>query len=276
MRRFGLVLALALSLTACKSQAPSAAPTLPPPQVLVMTSTAAPAPSAATPRPGSAATAAAPISATLPAPDGGNLATTFYPPLQTGSPAGAKAPGVLLLPMMGQSRADWDSFARALQQRGFAVLSVDLRGQGESSGPEDWAKAPADAQAVWQALIARPEVAPDHSGIVGASIGANLALIIGERDPKVATVIALSPAQDYAGLQPAGQMGNFGQRGVLLVASQDDAYSYDGVRQLAPLAPKGETYYFAQAGHGLAMFTMPTLAPLLFSWLEDHLGMLKG
>jgi dienelactone hydrolase len=281
MKKLGLVLALALSLAACNGQAPSEAPTLPPPQVVVMTSTAAPAPSPATPRPGSATpstavTPAAPIPAMLAVPDGARLATTFYPSLQTGSPAGAKAPGVLLLPMLGQSRADWDPFARALQQRGFAVLSVDLRGQGESSGPVDWAKSPADTQAVWQALIARPEVAADHSGIVGASIGANLALIIGAKNPNVATVIALSPGQDYMGLQPAGQLGNFGQRGVLFVASQDDTYSYDSVRQMAPLAPKGETNYFAKAGHGLDMFSMPTLAPLLFSWLEDHLGMLKG
>jgi alpha-beta hydrolase superfamily lysophospholipase len=178
--------------------------------------------------------------------------------------------------MLGQSRADWDPFARALQQRGFAVLTVDLRGQGESSGPVDWAKAPADVQAVWQALTARPEVAANHSGIVGASIGANLALMIGAKDSNVATVIALSPGQDYMGLQPAAQLGNFGQRGVLFVASQDDAYSYDSVRQMASLAPKGETYYFATAGHGLDMFSQPNLEPVLFSWLEDHLGMLKG
>ena len=278
MKNRGLVLAVALSLAACRGQALSETPTLPPPQVVVMTSTA---PSAATPRPGSATpagavTPAAPISTTLSAPDGATLATTFYPPLQTGLPAGAKAPGVLLLPMLGQSRADWDPFALVLQRRGFAVLTVDLRGQGESSGPVDWAKAPADTQAVWQALIARPEVAADHSGIVGASIGANLALIIGAKNPSVATVIALSPGQDYMGLQPAAQLGNFGQRGVLFVASQDDTYAYDSTRQMAHLAPKGETNYFAKAGHGLDMFTMPTLAPLLISWLEDHLGVLKG
>ncbi len=281
MKKLGLALAFALSLAACSGQAPSEAPTLPPPHVVVMTSTAAPAPSAATLPPGSTTplgvlTPAAPITATLAAPDGATLATTFYPPLQAGSAAGAKAPGVLLLPMLNESRADWDPFARALQQRGFAVLTVDLRGQGASSGPVDWAKAPADTQAVWQAFIARPEVAADHSGIVGASMGANLALIIGAKNPNVATVIALSPGQDYMGLQPAAQLGNFGQRGVLFVASQDDTYSYDSTRQMAPLVPKGETNYFSKAGHGLDMFSTPTLAPMLFSWLEDHLGMLKG
>ena len=30
------------------------------------------------------------------------------------------------------------------------------------------------------------------------------------------------------------------------------------------------------AGHGLALFAQPELAPLLFTWLQEHLGMLKG
>ena len=285
MKAWGLALAIAVCLAACQGQAPSVAPTsavgstLPPPQVVVMTSTAAPtSPALASTAtlPLGLAVPAAPISATQAAPDGIALATTFYPPLQTGAPAGAKAPAVLLLPMVGQSRADWDPFARALQLRGFAVLTVDLRGQGESAGPIDWAKAPADVQAVWQALLARPEVDAQHAAMVGASIGAHLALILGENNPQVETVIALSPGQDYMGIQPAGRLSSFGQRGVLFVASQDDAYAYDSVRQMAPLAPKGETYYFAKAGHGLAMFSDPALAPMLFSWLQDHLGVLKG
>jgi dienelactone hydrolase len=282
MKRLGLVLAVAVSLATCQSPAPSAlAPTLPQPQVVVVTSTPAPASASTATLPLSSASQAAPTpmaptTATLTAADGIALATTFYRPVQSGAPAGAKAPGVLLLPMVGQSRTEWDPFARALQLRGFAVLTVDLRGQGESGGSVDWAKAPADVQAVWQSMLARPEVDAEHSGIVGASIGANLALITGSNNSQVATVVALSPGQDYKGVQPAGGLGNFGQRAVLFVASQDDAYAYDSVRQMAPLVPKGETYYFAKAGHGLAMFTMPTLAPLLFTWLQDHLGVLKG
>jgi pimeloyl-ACP methyl ester carboxylesterase len=222
------------------------------------------------------ATPSAPLALTLPAPDGLPLAAAFYPPVLSGSPAGAKAPGVLLLPMYGRSKSDWAPWASQLQMRGIAALALDLRGQGQSSGPEDWTKAPADVSAAWQALVARPEVDPQHSAIVGASIGANLALIVGANTPGVATVIALSPGIDFRGVQPVGYLGNFGQRGVLLIASQDDAYSYDSVRQMAPLIPKGETNYFTTAGHGMAMFSAPTLGPMLLTWLEDHLGILKG
>jgi pimeloyl-ACP methyl ester carboxylesterase len=280
VKKLGLILALTLVLAACKgntSQGGQA--TLPPPQVVVETVTPRPSGAAAATAtlPPGAPTPAAPQPLSIAAPDGLSLAATFYPPaLSSGSPAGAKAPGVLLLPMYGSTKSDWDVFARELQKRGIAALALDLRGQGQSAGPEDWAKAPADVTAAWQALIARPEVDPKHSAIVGASIGANLALVVGAGTPEVAAVIALSPGLDFKGVKPVGTLGNFGDRGVLFIASQDDQYSYDSVRQMASLAPKGETNYFATAGHGTDMFSAPTLTPMLLSWLEDHLGVMKG
>lgn len=277
MKNLGLILMLCLGAAACSGNAAGGAtPTLPPPQVSVETLTPPPAGAATSTSPAVAPTPSAPISLTLTAPDGLLLAATFYPPALSGAPAGAKAPGILLLPMYGRTKADWDAFARELQKRGMAALALDLRGQGQSGGPEDWAKAPADVSAARQALGARPEVDSKHTAIVGASIGANLALVVGASTPEVSAVIALSPGLDFKGVKPAGTLGDFGQRGALFIASQDDAYSYDSVRQMASLAPKGETYYFTQAGHGTDMFNAPTLAPMLLSWLEDHLGIMKG
>jgi len=283
MKHVSLVLACCLALAACQAgAAPTTPPTLPVPQFSIATVT--PASTAAesqtqppaAPSAAPAATPSAPVSLTVTTPDGLSMAGDFYLPALSGVPAGSKVPGVLLLHMVGGSKADWAVWARELQLRGFAALAVDLRGQGQTGGPEDWAKAPADVSAAWQALISRPEVDPQHSAIVGASIGANLALIVGANTPGVATVIALSPGLDYKGVQPVGYLGNFGQRPVLLVASQDDAYAYTSVQQMAPLVPKGDTNYFAKAGHGMAMFSAPTLSPLLLTWLEDHLGVMKG
>jgi dienelactone hydrolase len=281
MKNLSLVWACCLGLAACQgSAAPTTPPSLPAPQLSVETmpppSASQGQPPASPVSPVAALTPPAPVSLMVTAPDGLSLAADFYPPLLGEGPAGTKSPGVLLLHMYGRSKADWAAWAAELQKRGIAALAVDLRGQGQSGGPEDWAKAPADVSAAWQALIARPEVDPQHCAIVGASIGANLALIAGANTPGVATVIALSPGLDYKGVQPVGYLGNFGQRAVLLVASQDDAYSYTSVQQMAPLVPKGETNYFAKAGHGMAMFSAPTLSPLLLTWLENHLGVMKG
>ena len=41
-------------------------------------------------------------------------------------------PSVILLHMLGRDRSTWNEFAQDLSHRGYAVLSVDLRGHGES------------------------------------------------------------------------------------------------------------------------------------------------
>lgn len=274
MKMKKLLLALILSTACGRPAAPT--PSLPAPQVTAVTVTPPP-PAPATPARSATARPATPLPAPaepiklmITAPDGAVLAASFYPPLT------ASAPGVLLLHMLGRTRADWDAFARELQRQGMAALALDLRGHGDSAGPSDWAKAPGDVRAAWDVLVARPEIDKRDAAIVGASIGANLALIVGANNADVVTVVALSPGLDYHGLKPAALLSNFGQRPVLLVASQDDAYSYDSVQQMASLAPGAEAHYFARAGHGTQMFGDPSLEPLLIEWLRKNLGILKG
>jgi pimeloyl-ACP methyl ester carboxylesterase len=270
------LIGLALIVVACQSPTP-----LPTALVIPATFTRAPATPtrSATPAPTLASeavseatpTAAPPFDLAITAPDGAKLAASFYPPASA-----APAPGVLLLHVLGRNRHDWDSLAKDLQSRGYAVLALDLRGHGDSAGPADWSKSPADVRAAWDVLAARPEVDPALCAIVGASIGANLALIVGANNPDVVTVVALSPGVDYHNLKPSGVLTNFGERPIFLVASQDDAYSYDSVKQMAALAPRAETHYFAAAGHGTDMFEDPQLKTLLLDWLGQHIGALKG
>ncbi len=270
MRKLHLLL---ICLTAACSGLAAPSPTQPPPQVSLVTVTSPPRPTATQPK------AVTPLPAppepkkmTLTAPDGASLVGTFYPPLTV------PAPGVLLLHMLGgcACKEDWEAFARDLQRQGMAAFALDLRGHGESAKPEDWTKAPGDVRAAWDAFIARSEVDPKDSAIVGASIGANLALIVGANNPAVVAVVALSPGQDYHGLKPSALLTNFGQRPVLLVASQDDSYSYTSVQQMANLAPASKTHYLTNAGHGTDMFRDPNLELVLLDWLRKHLGILKG
>ncbi len=268
------ILALVLCLSAC-APAATATPTLPPPPVVIVTRPPA-TNTALRPTPLPRTTAAPPSKITLSAADGVLLAATLYPALLGPEAAPGTAGGVVLVHMLGRTRADWDGFARELQLYGLTVIALDLRGHGETGGAADWGKAPGDVRTAWEALVARPEVARRATAIVGASLGGNLALIAGANNPEVATVIALSPGLDYQGVQPAAVLGNFGDRPVFFVASQADAPAYDGVKQMAPQTPKGETHYFVNAGHGTEMFADPALMPLLIDWLTQKLGVLKG
>jgi len=212
-----------------------------------------------------------PNALTITASDGAKLAAMYYPPIVS------PAPAVLLLHVNGGSKADWDSFAKGLQKMGYAALALDLRGHGASAGPVDWTKGPDDVRSAYNAMIKRPEVDSLRTAIVGASVGSNLALMVGASEPKVSAVIALSPGLDYLGVNPTSSMRNFANRPVLLVASQDDKYSYDSVKSLAQLAIAAEQKLLTNAGHGTEMLTRdPTLSPSLLEWLNKYVRDLKS
>jgi len=211
-----------------------------------------------------------PNTLTITVSDGAQLAAMYYPPIVT------PAPAVLLLHQNGGRKADWDSFAKQLQKMGYAALALDLRGHGSSVGPVDWAKGPDDVRSAYNALIQRPEVDSLRTAIVGASVGSNLALMVGASEPKVSAVIALSPGLDYLGVNPTSSMRNFANRPVLLVASQDDKYSYDSVKSLAQLAIAAEPKLLTNAGHGTEMLTRDaTLSQSLMEWLNKYVRDLK-
>jgi dienelactone hydrolase len=286
MRKMLSLWLVVLLLTACGRAAAKASPTpgspgaatLAPVHVTTVPSTAVPAATAAATAsvaPAARPTPAAPVSVTITAGDGAKLSAAYYPPVLL-RVAGRGAPGVLLLHGASGSRADWDPFARQLQAQGMAALALDFRGQGASAGPEDWTKSVDDTHAAWLELLGQPGVNPERTAIVGASIGANLALIVGANNDIVSAVAALSPGDDFQGIRPTGVLSNFGNRPVYLIASQDDTYSYTSVQHMAPNLTHGETFFYTNAGHGTAMFSDPDLATRLLGWLAVHIGDAKG
>jgi pimeloyl-ACP methyl ester carboxylesterase len=66
--------------------------------------------------------------------DGVELRGSFYPA------AKAKSPAVLMLHRYGGNREGWEPLAEKLQKEGFAVLTFDFRGHGESTkvSPDFW------------------------------------------------------------------------------------------------------------------------------------------
>jgi len=199
--------------------------------------------------------------------DGTELMTVFYPP-QDGP-----APGVLLLHMDGGRKEDWASFATRLQQAGYAAMALDLRGHGDSGGEVDWETGPDDVARAWAELVEQPDVGGSRTAVIGADIGANLALVVAADEPDVQAVVLLSPGLDYHGIRTEGAMRAYGERPVLIVASEEDYYAAQAARTLAGLAqePPVLTLYPA-AGHGLEMFdSQPGLADLIMGWLRARL-----
>jgi len=205
---------------------------------------------------------------TVEAADGLPIRATLLAPLTSGAD-----PGVILLHMLGDDRTVWGKVGLAadLVAAGYAVLVVDMRGHGQTGGAPDWTLAADDLGRVWDAFAALETVDEARTAVVGASIGANMALRVGTDRPEVRTVVLLSPGLDYRGVTTQELLDNYGQRPLLLVASEDDAYSADSVRALAEAASGATVQMYEDAGHGTNMFAAePELAALIVGWLDDH------
>jgi pimeloyl-ACP methyl ester carboxylesterase len=124
--------------------------------------------------------------------------------MPTGVPA--PIPAVLLLHGFGEDRSVWQAFRRQLLNLGYAVMSLDLRGHGQSTTKNS---VPVQASQAWRTtslefpqdldpaldwLKAQPRLEPRKIVVIGYDVGANLALLASGQFPEVRTVVAVSQA----------------------------------------------------------------------------------
>ncbi|MBN1679853.1 MAG: alpha/beta fold hydrolase [Anaerolineae bacterium] len=148
--------------------------------------------------------------------DGLVLRGTLYSALQR------PAPGVLMVPMRGRDRSSWEPLAGRLQASGYAVLTIDLRGYGETGGSVDWSLAPGDVREALALLSELPGVDASRLVVVGAAIGANLALNACADAAGCVGAVLLSPGLDIKGITAADALARLGSRPVLVIASEND------------------------------------------------------
>lgn len=194
-------------------------------------------------------------------------------------------PSALLLHMMPATKESWGSTALALIAAGFSlVLAIDLRGHGESvestpvrldyktfTDAEHQAKIrDVEASAAW--LEKERGADQRRFVLIGASIGANLAISFAAAHPDIPAVVALSPGLDYHGVTAVDKVASFAaDQALLLVASADDEYSFATDRMLAERDPDAESIELAGAGHGTNMLErQPDLVDQIVHWLVVH------
>jgi pimeloyl-ACP methyl ester carboxylesterase len=142
----------------------------------------------------------------------------------------APVPAVLLLHGYGEDRSVWTKFTRDLIGRGWAVMSLDLRGHGESrikngltiqattAWRTDPHQFPVDIDPALDWLKSRPRVDSHKIVVIGSDIGGNLALIASGRFPEVRTAVAINPKLDET-LSLAGSAHDFQPRSSLIVVT---------------------------------------------------------
>jgi alpha-beta hydrolase superfamily lysophospholipase len=181
--------------------------------------------------------------------------------------------------MLNHSRRDWDAVAQRLASEGIGALAFDLRGHGESTpappatgSQSEYAGMVLDVRAARRYLAQRADVQQTRVGIIGASIGANLAALEASADATIASLALLSPSIDYRGLRIDAAARKV-KRPMLLVAGDDDPYASRSARELQKDGggPR-EVLILKQAGHGTVMLSRDaTLTGLLVDWFRRTL-----
>ena len=176
--------------------------------------------------------------------------------------------GVILLHQLDGSKEDWASLEKQLEKEGYSYIAVDLRGHGQSDG--DWTSF---TELDFQDMLKDVEAAHRFlrtkgvglRAIIGASIGANLALQYGV-EAGVDRLVLLSPGFNYRGIDIQDIMGKYRGK-MLVVASPGDEYSY---RTALALERGNNATLVSMEGsrHGTAL--LPDINPRIMKFLKGH------
>lgn len=192
---------------------------------------------------------------------------------------------VILLHMLGRTKADWKQLALPLRDKGITCLAIDLRGHGQSINKaggkihslgaftkKDFTDMQLDVAAAVDFLKSE-KIKKDQIVIVGASIGANVGINFAADNPdRIRGVAMISPGMEYRGVATESAMKTYKKR-VFLVASKGDKYSAKTVGILSKIQPdRCVLKIFSDSRHGTALFTNePELAPMLIDWVTNTL-----
>jgi hypothetical protein len=170
--------------------------------------------------------------------------------------------------------------AQQLAAAGINVLTLDLRGFGESGGePQDklppgkagqiaaqlW---PGDIDVAFQYLGTQPGVTRDTIGVGGASCGVNNSVQTARRHPEVRSLVLMSGNTDFSGRR---YLRNSSDVPVFFAVADDDEFkpTVDLVEWLYTLTPNSEKkmIHYSTGGHGADMFRVhPELEELIVNW----------
>ena len=184
------------------------------------------------------------------------------------------AAAVVLVPMLGRSRDDWQAVGQRLAEANITALAIDLPDvalPGDTQALAAWHR---DIVSAVMFLASRPaDVRTDAIGIAGASLGANLAAVAAAAEPSVRALALISPSLDYRGLRIEETMRAYGARPALLMASLQDPYAARSVRELAQGAagPRDQRWSTIAAHGTLLLQRDADMVRSLVEWFQQTL-----
>jgi alpha-beta hydrolase superfamily lysophospholipase len=155
----------------------------------------------------------------VPMSDGVELAATLY--LPDGARPSAGWPAIMAFHGLGQTRVALNGIAESyFAPQGYAVLTVDLRGHGESGGLNelDGPREVQDVRELYDWLSARGDVDPARVGALGVSLGGGLVWRAAAEGVPFAAIV---PAATWTDLYGALFPGSLSKSGAVFAVLND-------------------------------------------------------
>ncbi|OGI02833.1 MAG: hypothetical protein A2104_01530 [Candidatus Melainabacteria bacterium GWF2_32_7] len=199
-----------------------------------------------------------------------------------------KAPLVIFLHSIGKDYTEWGTFPSIVKdQLNIATLNINLRGHGKSVlnknsrkvywqnfQNKDFEKYPYDVIDVLKYIKEQyPEIDSSKVAFVGASLGANTALMSGSYGVNAKTIVMLSPMLNYKGYDLRLPVVKYGNHPLLFMVSKKDIYPYKSCIELIKFAQGKKllkVYPYGGTGVNLIKF-QPDAKPLIINWIKESL-----
>lgn len=197
---------------------------------------------------------------------------------------------VVLLHSLGYNSQWWEDLPQRLLDKGYAVLTIDLRGHGgsvfnsklskiswKSMKNSAYAKCPQDVVNVFAAV--KDEIPKrnffNNWAIVGADIGASAGVMAADifpKDPR--TIVMISPVVKAKGLFIPVSMAHLESVDFLSISGTDDIMSKEAEIYLSKFA-QDEFITFTSESKTTGMLMLkndPSLSKLISEWISEYLN----
>lgn len=182
------------------------------------------------------------------APDGYKISGTFWIPNSK-----ERRPAIILSHQFNSTRHDYDSFIPVLLKNEYAALAYDTRGFGESkNGAANIDDFPKDVIGAVDFLKKQAEVDSTKIGIIGASVGANIAFVVSGSIAEIRAAVALSPSNTGArGVLLGNVIPNFSPGRIFIASDEREKSDADFI--FAKSAEPKEQKIYPKFGHGVGL-----------------------
>ena len=207
----------------------------------------------------------------------------FKLPATVKSPEQGNGAGIILIHQGGSSRGEWEFMHEKLLNNGYVILSYDIRGMGAAPKNNGMGKAveniynapdqaPLDLKAAIKYLENMQSVDNARIGILGASVGGNLA-VVGAATMNIKTTVSIS-GKTEAALNLAGS-SDIQMRSTYYISSMESDGARAGwaeERFKRTEGPREIAITANDQGHGVTILhDSPVLQGQILSWFKANL-----